>query len=122
MKRPHKIIGKTLVVSILSTGLGLYAGTVASDPTGEWLGQVGASSSLLYAQQYLNRDKPPYVRDSRYTQQGNKKQLEKGEFARFEEKSAVAKEGQQPAYRYAPGRKPPYVRNPYNEDASDAVR
>ena len=112
MKRPHKIIGNTLVVSILSTGVGLYAGTVASDPTGEGRGQVGASSSLLYAQQYLNRDKPPYVRDSRYTQQRNKEQLEKGEFARFEEKPAVAGEKQQPAYRHVPGGKPAYVRNP----------
>jgi hypothetical protein len=112
MKRPHKIIGKTLVVSILSTGLGLYAGTVASDSTGEWLGQVGASSSLLYAQQYLNRDKPPYVRDSRYTQQQKKKQLEKSEFSRFEEKPAVTEEGKQPAYCYVPGRKPPYQINP----------
>lgn len=114
MKRPHKIIGKTLVVSILATGVGLYAGTVASDPTGEGPGHVGASSSLLYAQRYLNRDKPPYVRDSRYTQQGNTKPLEKGEFARFEEKPAVAEEEQQPAYRHVPGRKPPYVRNPTN--------
>lgn len=114
MKRPHKIIGKTLVVSILSTGVGLYAGTVASAPMGEGPGHVGASSSLLYAQQYLNRDKPPYVRDSRYRHQGNTKQLEKGEFARFEEKPTVAGAGQQPAYRHVPGRKPPYVRNPTN--------
>jgi hypothetical protein len=66
------------------------------------VGHAGASSSLFLAQAYLNSDKPPYVRGSRYTQQEKKNQLEKGEFARLVK--------QQPTYRYVPGAKPPYER------------
>jgi hypothetical protein len=114
MKRPHKIIGKALLVSMLSTGLGWYAGTVASDPAGNGVDQISASSSALLAQGYFNSDKPPYVRNTPTTQQEKKKQLEKSEFSRLEEKPAVAGEKQQPTYRYryVPGAKPPYERIP----------
>jgi len=112
MKRPRKMIAKTLLMSILSAGVGLYAGTVASDQTDNGVGHSSATSSLLYAQLYLNMDKPPYVRETPYTQQEKKKQMEKGEFSRFEEKPAVTKEKQQTTYRYVPGNKPPYERVP----------
>lgn len=111
MKSPHKIIGKALVVGMLATGLGCYVGTAASDPEGNGGGQTSASSALL-AQFYLSRDKPPYVRNLRTTQQEKKKQLEKSEFARLEEKPAVAEERLQPTYQHVPGGKPPYKRNP----------
>ncbi len=112
MKRPSKMLGKALLASIFSAGLGLCAGTAASAPMGDGIGHVGATTSLRYAQLYLSKDKPPYVRGSTYMQQGDKKPLEKGEFARFEEKPAVATEEQRPTYRYVPGGKPPYKRNP----------
>lgn len=109
MKRPQKIIGKALLVSMLSTGVGWYVGTVAANPADNGVGYVGSSGSALLAQLYLSSDKPPYVRDTR-TQE--KKQLEKSEFSRLEEKPAVTEEKKQPAYCYhVPGAKPPYQIN-----------
>jgi hypothetical protein len=112
MNRSRKAVFNTLLASLLTTAAGVSAGTVAPGPAGEGITPVDASGSLFYAQQYLDRDKPPYVRKSHYSQQREKQQLEKGEFARFEEKPAVTGEDRQPAYRHVPGGKPPYVRIP----------
>lgn len=110
MKRPHGIIGKTLLVSILSTGLGWNAGTAASDPMSGNVDHPGASSPVFLAQSYFTSDKPPYIRNTGYAREGRKERVEKSEFARLEEKPAGEK--QQPPYRYVPGAKPPYERLP----------
>jgi len=112
MNRPQKVVLMTLLASLLATAPGVYAGTVAPGTAGEGISPVNASGSLLYAQQYLNRDKPPYVRHSDYSQQRDKQQLGKSEFARFEEKPTVTEKDRQPTYRHVPGGKPPYVRIP----------
>jgi hypothetical protein len=110
MKRSRNIRLKTLLATLLATAATIFAGAVASTTADDGIAPVSSSGSLLYAQQYLNRDKPPYVRSTRDSQQQDKKQLEKGEFARFEEKSTVPDEDRQPTYRHVPGGKPPYVR------------
>ena len=112
MNRPHKVVLKTLLASLLATAGGVYAGTVAPGTAGEGIYSADASGSLLYAQRYLNRDKPPYVRHSDYSQQRDKQQLENSEFAQFEEKHTVTEKDRQPTYRHVPGGKPPYVRIP----------
>ena len=110
MKRSWNVHLKTLLASLLATAALVSAGTVASNPAIDGTTSVGESNSLLYAQQYLNRDKPPFVRSTDYRQQRDKKQLEKGEFAQFEEKSGANDKDRQPTYRHVPGGKPPYVR------------
>jgi len=112
MKRLSTKIDRALLASILAIGMGLSAGTVAANPTDVAGGDANIAIPLLYAQAYLNKDKPPYVRNTVRTQQGKDKHLEKGEFARFEEKTAVGDKGHKPTYRHVPGAKPPYKRNP----------
>ena len=112
MNRPQKAVLKTLLVSVLTTAGGAYAGTVTPGAAAKWVYSADASGSLLYAGQYINRDKRTFVGNSKSSQQGNKQQLEKGEFAQFEEKPAVTGQDRQPSYRYVPGRKPPYERIP----------
>jgi hypothetical protein len=112
MNRLHKAVFKTLLVSLLTTGGAVYAGTATAGGVGKWIYSADASDSLLDGGPYVNRDKRPYVRKPESSQQGNQQQLEKGEFARFEEKPAVTGQDRQSSYRYVPGRKPPYERIP----------
>lgn len=112
MNRLSTKIDRALLASLLTIGVGMFAGTAAANPTDVAGGYDHTSSPLLSAQAYLYSDKPPYVRHSGQTQQGKEKQLEKSEFARFEEKPAVADEGQKPTYLHVPGAKPPYIRIP----------
>jgi hypothetical protein len=113
MKRFRKVYLKTLMASLLATGATVFAGTVSSASTApaDGMSPVGASTPSLYAQWYQNNDKRSYVRYPHKTQQRVKQQqMEKSEFAQFEEKAGAGKEDRQPTYRYVPGRKPPYVR------------
>jgi hypothetical protein len=111
MKRFRKVHLKTLMASVLATGATVFAATVTSASAPGGMTPVGAASPPLYAQWYHSSDKRSYVRYPDSTQQRVKQQqMEKSEFAQFEEQTGAGKEDRQPTYHYVPGRKPPYVR------------
>jgi len=110
MKRLRHVHFTALMASLLATAASVSAETVISTSSNDGIAPIGASNAILYAGRYVNRDKAPYVRRTDSTQQSDKEPMEKSEFARFEEKSGPDAENRQPAYRYVPGRKPPYKR------------
>jgi len=91
------------ILAICSGGL---AQVVFAQPAGLTVAQPDASDALLLAGAADLKGKPPYKR----TETG-KPEMEKGQFARFEEKPGDMKENRKSIYNGVAGDHPPFNRN-----------
>ena len=105
MKRSRIPITKMLLTTVLTTGVGMFAGSVSAGSEDLRVGYANSSDLMRYAAVNF-RGKPAYNRHV-----AKKRELEKARFARFEEKPDIAKDKHKPKYHGIQGRRPPYRRH-----------
>lgn len=105
MKRAWTSIISVVFTGALAIGTGMIAGAASAEPADLMAGQHGVSDAILLAGADLN-GKPPYKRGK-----AEKHEMEKGQFARFEEKPGDTEEGKKPMNSELRGKHPPFNRN-----------
>jgi hypothetical protein len=105
MKKSWTSVTKVLLASALATGVGMFAGPVSAQPADLTADNTNASDALLLAWTKVGA-KPPYKSDM-----AKQQQMEKGQFARFEEQPADAKDRDKSMSNGVQGNHPPFKRN-----------
>jgi len=104
MNRSCTSVTKVISASALAAAVAVVAGPVSAGSASLTTEVGNSSGALLYAGANLN-GRPPYARDA-----ARQQQMEKGQFARFEEQTGDADKSM---YRGVQGR-PPYNRHTAN--------
>jgi len=106
MKRSLTFISKGLLAGVLVAGMGIVVAPASAQPSAQPATTgVATSSNVMLSSNVSLKGRPPYKRHA-----ANEQQLEQVRFARFEEKSGVAKDGHKSIYHGVQSKRPPYNR------------
>ncbi len=107
MKISRTFIPKSLLAGVLVAGMGMVAVPASAQQSAALTTGAVNAPGIMLAETKL-KGRPPYKRHTVHTQQ---QQQEQAQFARFEERPGVAKDGHRSMYHGVRGKRPPYRRN-----------